>query len=1043
MATLPYSGVPSVSATTAPALHESISATPADFGGMVASAEQTEARDEATLGQDLARSAVATQEVYNRAVVQHATNQAMDVGNTTLYDPKKGYLVTQGRHAMDGYGPAVESIKSQFQNIRDGLANDAQRAAFDTDSRRYLYYYQREAGTHADQQAKAWYTQTDHSTLMNGIQTSASSWNNDGLIQTNVDRGHSALAASSQRNGWDAQTWQFKTREFESSLAMSILRSQALTDPAGALERYNSGFLPGPKIPDPAHPGQLLRTQVPFKDLIDDAGKESFIKPLMNQAQDAGMNAWVNGQIGGAVGRTPARRGVPFTPVNLPADISPEEDAMVRTISGEAGRESLTGQQAVAHVILNRARGAGVSARDVVFAPNQFEPWNGGEARARLEAMSPASPEYQRILNQVVRPAVSGQSPDPTSGATHFYAPKAQADLGREAPSWAQGAPTIIGNHNFYKLGYGPGAVRAGSGSEPGTTGAPDTRPVSALSGGSAGDVLPPPDFEGEKSPAEAAMPDREELVRTAIRAFPNYEDQLKVVAKIDRRLAVMQQAVSTEKKDFMNAVGDLNARALNGGEINYSEAHIRHIMPPAEAANVIEKLRVSQDAGQYFKGAQWAAPEQVTAAYNHLSAGLPADTRGVKALQSATHGLIDAEADLPPPTEDQASPEQYRYRRSVLNAYVGQMQKRNQMLANDAHGYVMQHPLVQAAADAARADPRNQTLQNKFFQTSLDVQSSLGVPSQLQHVMSRAQAQSTAGQLLNADPSKLDVGATLAQMEKAYGPYWNQAFGDIKTMGKLAPDYQVLAMTPSPAVRDDMQRMLKFVHEKGGVEKLHDLAGKYNMASINDVLSGGNTALQNFISSVNVPGIYGNAAASDMMKNAIRNLAAYRSGTTTVTGTTAARQATSDLIDDKYDFGGRGNLLRVPKGLVAPIENYADTVMFSLNKMELAGPPGAKATTLPGVTQSDDPAVNARVRADVLEPIQRLSTNAERAEVMRSGRWLTNEKDNGAFLVAQDTEGRMYQVRDARGKRVEFSFQDAMEHPNLNYIPELRGVVP
>ena len=154
--------------------------------------------------------------------------------------------------------------------------------------------------------------------------------------------------------------------------------------------------------------------------------------------------------------------GTPFTPKNLPPGVSLDEDAMVRTVAGEAGSEPLAGQIGVANVIKNRSQGAGVSPRDVVFAPNQFEPWNGGEARAKLEAMDPTSPTYQAILNNVVRPVLAGKVADPTSGATHFFAPKLQSDLGRSVPAWGQGTPSaVIGNHNFYKVGYGPGQAQA------------------------------------------------------------------------------------------------------------------------------------------------------------------------------------------------------------------------------------------------------------------------------------------------------------------------------------------------------------------------------------------------------------------------------------------------------------------------------------------------------------------------------------------------------------------------------------------------------
>lgn len=152
--------------------------------------------------------------------------------------------------------------------------------------------------------------------------------------------------------------------------------------------------------------------------------------------------------------QAPAQGGVPFVAKNLPSDIDPATDAMVRTVVGEAGGESPTGQQAVAHVIQNRTKSSGLSPQDVIFAPNQFEPWNNPAARAKLEALDPASPAYQTALSNV-RAVTSGSAPDPTNGATHFYSPTAQKALGRDPPSWGSGTPSaVIGGHNFYNAGY-------------------------------------------------------------------------------------------------------------------------------------------------------------------------------------------------------------------------------------------------------------------------------------------------------------------------------------------------------------------------------------------------------------------------------------------------------------------------------------------------------------------------------------------------------------------------------------------------------------
>lgn len=134
---------------------------------------------------------------------------------------------------------------------------------------------------------------------------------------------------------------------------------------------------------------------------------------------------------------------------------APDLDKVVRTVYGEASGEGAIGRQAVAGVIANRARESGMTPTDVVLAKGQFEPWSDQAARARMEALDPNSPEYKRIAAEVA-PILSGEATDPTGGATHFYAPKAQAALGRNAPSWDDGTGQDIGNHRFFSQGYNP-----------------------------------------------------------------------------------------------------------------------------------------------------------------------------------------------------------------------------------------------------------------------------------------------------------------------------------------------------------------------------------------------------------------------------------------------------------------------------------------------------------------------------------------------------------------------------------------------------------
>ncbi len=139
----------------------------------------------------------------------------------------------------------------------------------------------------------------------------------------------------------------------------------------------------------------------------------------------------------------------------IPGSLSLDDnntDIAVRTVLAEAGNQGLDGQRAVAGVLRNRALLAGTSVGQEALKPNQFEPWNP-DSNNDPRRFKVDSPEYQAARDAIL-PILRGEAPDPTGGATHFYAPKAQAALGRKAPAWDNGAGSDIGDHRFFRLPY-------------------------------------------------------------------------------------------------------------------------------------------------------------------------------------------------------------------------------------------------------------------------------------------------------------------------------------------------------------------------------------------------------------------------------------------------------------------------------------------------------------------------------------------------------------------------------------------------------------
>lgn len=169
-------------------------------------------------------------------------------------------------------------------------------------------------------------------------------------------------------------------------------------------------------------------------------------------------------------GRAGAQDLTPPLPLSppLPADAGPGRDAlacMTAAIAYEAGREPLSGQQAVGEVILNRMRDPIYphTVCGVVFAGSerrtgcQFTFTCDGSLRRRLPAaiIAQSRAVAEAVLTQRIAPLVAG--------ATHYHASYV-------SPYWAPSLIYLsrIGQHLFYRSPASrsapnpPGALVAG-----------------------------------------------------------------------------------------------------------------------------------------------------------------------------------------------------------------------------------------------------------------------------------------------------------------------------------------------------------------------------------------------------------------------------------------------------------------------------------------------------------------------------------------------------------------------------------------------------
>jgi hypothetical protein len=142
-----------------------------------------------------------------------------------------------------------------------------------------------------------------------------------------------------------------------------------------------------------------------------------------------------------------AGEGAPQIEQGAPVEATPQEiDAATRMVLGEAGAEPDAGKAAAIHTALNRVRSRGKSLGDIIAEPNAFEAVTSG----RAAKFDPESPEYRRVRDEIVIPALEGKLADPTGGALNFINLDLQRNLRRKVPKWAQRDGLKIGNHTFF-----------------------------------------------------------------------------------------------------------------------------------------------------------------------------------------------------------------------------------------------------------------------------------------------------------------------------------------------------------------------------------------------------------------------------------------------------------------------------------------------------------------------------------------------------------------------------------------------------------------
>ena len=122
---------------------------------------------------------------------------------------------------------------------------------------------------------------------------------------------------------------------------------------------------------------------------------------------------------------------------------------MARTVLGEGRGEDDEGMAAIASVIRNRALNSGKGISEIILQPNQFSAWDKNDPnREYMLSLTQDNDDFLRAL-EIVRGVLSGETEDPTGGATHYVNPETASS---SSLKWRRKLKNLgmIGNHEFY-----------------------------------------------------------------------------------------------------------------------------------------------------------------------------------------------------------------------------------------------------------------------------------------------------------------------------------------------------------------------------------------------------------------------------------------------------------------------------------------------------------------------------------------------------------------------------------------------------------------
>jgi hypothetical protein len=921
-------------------------ATPAAFGAGVGEAVRGLGTQLGQSANELAQNVLWQQELHNRITADDTNNKFLEEMTQKLRTGPDALFTKEGQDFLKAYPAVMRDLEATRQRYASSLNMQAR-----TDFNRMSLYYTRnefnQIGAHADMQQKTYAANVAKDSAdinLRGIGTHPDDLNaveadTAALMKARLD--HEEILNGRFAGDPNAATRIYavegRTRADATTAQIEALAARDNLDQATAIykDAQNRG--------------------VPF-----DADHQLRIGNMLASAQNRAENAGVKTDIAGESARILGRPGAAVIPYAA-------GDVLKNTQLSQADYDKFRGRLAnlesdrydqppnkegyMGRYQMGTTEIKNAATRLGIAVPSQKEFLGDPQLQERLfEAYTDAN-HLELMKNPVYANASPGQRAALLAGAhlTGVTNLNRYLETGQEYADRLGTTPSKYIQTISRTMGVSP--ILPQTASQPSATGTtaaapggpdrivtplpPVTVTATAAGPGEVAQPIPP-----GQAPVDALRPDFDSMLDQAYALDDGTPRGARVsrgvVRNIQSEITKWNRETSGDRHKLKSDLENTDLQLMRGSDVPLvSEDHIRHLLPPEEANDAIEKQRDAQLLGNARNGIKTKTFAEIQTDIAALDAG-----KGFPGV----HDVRMREAG-----ENAYKQEAARYLKAMFGGPGSPADPAGELLTHpqwrDQGEALTQLPAPKTAADW----PAFTQAHENYAHDMLGAQDKFGLPPQIRHVLSQSQATDYAARLTN-DPA--NAHGLLGNLAQQWGTAWPQVWSDIAGMGKMSTAYQAIGVIPDHYSFRLAQGLADERGEEGdkkGLQVWTDRFGATQTTGPEGVITAvrGDQDLAPFVKSM----VGASEPQVNSVLHAVDTLAfslMAREQMTVGDAVSAAVHAFTDL----YEFMPQGGA-RVPKANYEAVSTAAASTVAGLEKDKVTLPPGIAAG--PGTPTAED----------------------------------------------------------------------------------------